>query len=42
MNIRLYFDKGNIGRLAIAMVLATVLFFNIGFSVWALLGFGAL
>lgn len=42
MKVKLYFDKGNIGRLAIAMILATVLFFNIGFSVWALIGFGVL
>lgn len=40
MKIKLQFEKGNVGRLAIAMVLATVLFFNIGFSVYALLGFG--
>lgn len=40
MKIRLYFDKGNAGRLAVAMILMTVLFFNIGFSVYALLGFG--
>lgn len=40
MKIRLYFEKGNVGRLAIAMILAAVLFFNIGFSVYALLGFG--
>ena len=42
MKIRLYFDKGNLGRLAIAMILASVLYAGIGFSVWALLGFGAL
>lgn len=42
MRLRLYFDKGNLGRLAIAMVLAVVLFFEIRFSVWALLGFGVL
>lgn len=40
MKIKLQFEKGNVGRLAIAMVLATALFFNIGFSVYALLGFG--
>lgn len=40
MKVRLYFDKGNIGRLAIAMILASVLFWKIGFSVVALLGFG--
>lgn len=42
MKIRLYFDKGNLGRLAIAMILASVLYAGIGFSVWALLSFGAL
>lgn len=42
MRLRLYFDKGNLGRLAIAMVLAVVLFFEIRFSVWVLLGFGVL
>lgn len=42
MKIRLYFAKDNIGRLAVAMILAAVLFFNIGFSVFALLGFGVL
>lgn len=41
MKIRLYFAKDNIGRLAVAMILAAVLFFHIGFSVFALLGFGA-
>lgn len=40
MKIKLQFEKENIGRLAVAMILAAVLFFNIGFSVWALLGFG--
>lgn len=41
MKIRLYFAKENVGRLAVAMILAAVLFFNIGFSAYALLGFGA-
>lgn len=41
MKIKLYFDKKNAGRLAVAMVLASALFFNIGFSVYALIGFGA-
>ncbi len=40
MKIKLQFEKGNVGRLAVAMVLAAVLFFNIGFSVYALIGFG--
>lgn len=40
MKIKLYFDKGNIGRLAVAMILASVLFWEIRFSVYALLGFG--
>lgn len=42
MKIKLYFEKENVARLAIAMVLATVLFFNIGYSVYALFGFGVL
>lgn len=41
MNIKLYFDKGNLGRLAIAMIFTGALCLNIGFSVWAWLGFGA-
>lgn len=40
MKVRLYFDKGNVGWLVIAMVLASVLFFNIGFPIWILAGFG--
>lgn len=39
MKIKLKFEKENVARLAIAMLLAAVLFFNIGFSVYALLGF---
>jgi uncharacterized membrane protein len=35
MKIKLYFDKGNLGRLAVAMIFAAVLFWKIGFSVWA-------
>ena len=42
MKIKLNFEKENLGRLAVAMILATVLFFNIRFSVIALLGFGVL
>lgn len=42
MKIKLYFEKENVARLAVAMVLATVLYFNIGFSVYALPGFGVL
>lgn len=42
MKVKLYFDKGNLGRLAIAMVLALVLFFQTGFSVWVLPGFALL
>lgn len=42
MKIKLHFEKQNLGRLAVAMILATVLFFNIGFSVFALIGFGVL
>lgn len=41
MKVRLYFDKGNVGRLAIAMILAAVLFWKIGFWVFALPIFGA-
>ena len=40
MKIKLYFDKGNLGRLAVAMIFAAVLFWKIGFSVWALPLFG--
>ena len=40
MKIKLYFDKGNLGRLAVAMIFAAVLFWKIGFSVWALPVFG--
>lgn len=42
MKISLYFDKRNLGRLAIAMILAGALFLNVRFSGWALLGFGGL
>lgn len=42
MKIRFYFDRGNIGRLVIALVLATVLFFNTGFPVWVLAVFGGI
>lgn len=40
MKVRLYFDKGNVGRLAVAMILAVVLFWKIGFWVLALPAFG--
>lgn len=40
MKVRLYFDKGNVGRLAVAMILAAVLFWKIGFWVLALPAFG--
>lgn len=42
MKIKLNFEKENVARLAVAMLLAAVLFFNIGFSIYALLGFGIL
>lgn len=42
MKIKLNFERENVARLAIAMLLAAVLFFNIGYSVYALLGFGLL
>lgn len=40
MKIKLHFAKETVGGLAVAMILAAVLFFNIGFSVYALPGFG--
>lgn len=42
MKIRFYFDRGNIGRLVIALVLAAVLFLNTGFPVWVLAVFGGI
>lgn len=42
MKVKLYFDEGNLGRLAVAMVFASLLCFWIRFPVWLLLGFGAL
>ncbi|MBO5069136.1 MAG: sulfatase-like hydrolase/transferase, partial [Roseburia sp.] len=42
MRIQLYFDKGNLGRLVVAMILAAVLCFNTGVSIWALVCFGGL
>lgn len=42
MKVKLYFDEGNLGRLALAMVFASLLCFWIRFPVWVLLGFGAL
>ena len=42
MKLKLNLQKGNVGRLAVAMVLAVVMFFNIGFSVVAFIGFGVL
>lgn len=42
MKIKLGFEKENVARFAVAMLLAAVLFFNIGFSIYALLGFGVL
>lgn len=41
MKVRLYFDKGNLGRLGIALILAGALFLKEGFSPVALLIFGA-
>lgn len=40
MKVRLKFEKGNIGRLLIAMVFAAVLFYKIGFPAAVLAGFG--
>ncbi|MBO5522662.1 MAG: sulfatase-like hydrolase/transferase, partial [Roseburia sp.] len=42
MKVKLYFDGGNLGRLAVAMVFASLLCFWIRFPVWMLLGFGGL
>ena len=42
MKVRLYFDGGNLGRLALAMFFSSLLCFWIRFPVWVLLGFGAL
>lgn len=41
MKIRLYFEKENFGRLAVAMVLAAALLFAVGFPIWVLAVFGA-
>lgn len=42
MRLQLYFDKGNLGRLIVAMILAVVLCFNTGVPVWAFVCFGFL
>lgn len=42
MKIKFCLKKENIGKTAVAMILATALFLNIGFSVYALLGFGVI
>lgn len=42
MKIKLYFDKGNLGRLAIAMILSFVLFWQVGFPIGVWLGFGGI
>ena len=42
MKIKLYFEKENLIRLAVAMVFAAVLFAVIRFPVWVLFGFGVL
>lgn len=42
MKIKFYFKRENIGKTAVAMILATALFMNIRFSVYALLGFGVI
>ena len=41
MKVRLSFERESIGKLAVALILASVLFVTIGFSFAALLGFGA-
>ena len=40
MKIKLYFEKENLIRLAVAVVFAAVLFAVIRFPVWVLFGFG--
>lgn len=42
MKISLYFDKGNLVRLGIALTLALALWWRIGFFIWVLPCFGAL
>lgn len=42
MKVRLYFDAGNLGRLALAVLFSGLLCFWIGFPAWVLLGFGVL
>lgn len=42
MRIQLYFDKGNFGRLIVAMILGTVLCWITGVPLWALTCFGGL
>ena len=42
MKIKLYFEKENLIRLAVAMVFAAVMFAVIRFPVWVLFGFGVL
>ena len=42
MKIKLYFEKENLIRLAVAVVFAAVLFAVIRFPVWVLFGFGVL
>lgn len=42
MRLQLYFDIRNLGRLAVAMILAAVLVFNTGVPIWALACFGGL
>lgn len=40
MKIRFYFNKNNLGILAVALVFAAVLCFQIGLPIWAFAGFG--
>ena len=42
MKIRLKFEKENLGRLGIAMILAAVLYVNVHFALWMLFAFGGL
>lgn len=42
MKVRFYFDKGNLGRTGIALILTVVLMMVVGFPVWVLPCFGIL
>ena len=42
MKVRFYFDKGNLGRTGIALILTVVLMMVVGFPIWVLPCFGIL